>query len=195
MFLPASRNLDTHWKAATVVVLLVAVSLVPQANAWLGSWEMLVQNAGISSMHTAVTNYGNVVLLDHTNIGPSNISLAGITILTCQSSCKNLDMYSIADNVTCQCPHWAVWLSRIMSSVVHTSVSIRTFIGKSWSKPCDRPVIIQCPSLIVVAESWRRFEASELLWLGINFSEDWLTSLFPITCRWVLSKCTLRKSS
>ncbi|KAI3966163.1 hypothetical protein MKW92_035380 [Papaver armeniacum] len=36
-----------------------------------GTWELLVANAGISSMHTAVTRYGTVVLLDRTNIGPS----------------------------------------------------------------------------------------------------------------------------
>jgi hypothetical protein len=40
-----------------------------------GTWEVVVQNAGIASMHTAVTHYGNVVLLDRTNIGPSQLSL------------------------------------------------------------------------------------------------------------------------
>ncbi len=40
-----------------------------------GSWEVVVQNAGISSMHTAVTHFGNVVLLDRTNIGPSQLPL------------------------------------------------------------------------------------------------------------------------
>ncbi|OVA17764.1 Glyoxal oxidase [Macleaya cordata] len=36
-----------------------------------GTWELLVPNAGIASMHTAVTRYGTVILLDRTNIGPS----------------------------------------------------------------------------------------------------------------------------
>jgi hypothetical protein len=36
-----------------------------------GTWELLVPNAGIASMHTAVTRYNTVVLLDRTNIGPS----------------------------------------------------------------------------------------------------------------------------
>ncbi|MQL69290.1 hypothetical protein Taro_001614 [Colocasia esculenta] len=36
-----------------------------------GSWELLVENAGIASMHTAVTHFGTVVLLDRTDIGPS----------------------------------------------------------------------------------------------------------------------------
>jgi hypothetical protein len=40
-----------------------------------GSWQVVVQNAGIASMHTAVTHYGNVVLLDRTNIGPSQLPL------------------------------------------------------------------------------------------------------------------------
>lgn len=38
-----------------------------------GSWQTVVNNAGIASMHTAVTHYGNVVLLDRTNIGPSQL--------------------------------------------------------------------------------------------------------------------------
>ncbi|EEF26901.1 hypothetical protein RCOM_0351610, partial [Ricinus communis] len=36
-----------------------------------GTWELLVLNAGIASMHTAVTRFNTVVLLDRTNIGPS----------------------------------------------------------------------------------------------------------------------------
>ncbi|XP_050382556.1 aldehyde oxidase GLOX isoform X1 [Argentina anserina] len=36
-----------------------------------GTWELLVANAGIASMHTAVTRFNTVVLLDRTNIGPS----------------------------------------------------------------------------------------------------------------------------
>ncbi|KAJ7108896.1 hypothetical protein O6H91_Y572600 [Diphasiastrum complanatum] len=40
-----------------------------------GTWKLLVQNAGISSIHTAVTHFGTVVLLDRTDIGPSMIKL------------------------------------------------------------------------------------------------------------------------
>ena len=36
-----------------------------------GTLELVVENAGISSMHTAVTRFNTVVLLDRTNIGPS----------------------------------------------------------------------------------------------------------------------------
>ncbi|GMN47749.1 hypothetical protein TIFTF001_016915 [Ficus carica] len=36
-----------------------------------GTWDTLVENAGIASMHTAVTRFDTVVLLDRTNIGPS----------------------------------------------------------------------------------------------------------------------------
>ena len=39
------------------------------------TWELLVENGGIASMHTAVTHYGTVVLLDKTDIGESRISL------------------------------------------------------------------------------------------------------------------------
>ncbi|KAI5079156.1 hypothetical protein GOP47_0006827 [Adiantum capillus-veneris] len=40
-----------------------------------GTWNVLLDNAGIASMHTAVTHYGNVIFLDRTNIGPSQINL------------------------------------------------------------------------------------------------------------------------
>lgn len=36
-----------------------------------GTWELVLADAGISSMHTAVTRFNTVVLLDRTNIGPS----------------------------------------------------------------------------------------------------------------------------
>lgn len=40
-----------------------------------GTWEVLLENAGIASMHTAVTRFGTVVLLDRTDIGPSELRL------------------------------------------------------------------------------------------------------------------------
>ncbi|KAH7287936.1 hypothetical protein KP509_31G003800 [Ceratopteris richardii] len=43
----------------------------------VGSWQLLSENAGISSMHAAVTHYGTVVMLDRTNIGASQINLTG----------------------------------------------------------------------------------------------------------------------
>lgn len=42
-----------------------------------GSWELLSENAGIASMHAAVTRFGTVVMLDRTNIGASKINLPG----------------------------------------------------------------------------------------------------------------------
>ncbi|KAL9235102.1 hypothetical protein vseg_009895 [Gypsophila vaccaria] len=56
--------------------LLLLSSMVPRARANLpGTWELLVQDAGIASMHTAVTRFGTVVLLDRTNIGPTRLLL------------------------------------------------------------------------------------------------------------------------
>ena len=40
-----------------------------------GRWEVLVQNAGIASMHTVVTHLDTVVLLDRRDGGPSQIAL------------------------------------------------------------------------------------------------------------------------
>ncbi|KAK9920569.1 hypothetical protein M0R45_029122 [Rubus argutus] len=52
------------------LVLLNCVPIFSRADL-PGTWELLVANAGISSMHTAVTRFNTVVLLDRTNIGPS----------------------------------------------------------------------------------------------------------------------------
>jgi hypothetical protein len=46
------------------------------AGAAAGRWELLLENAGIASMHTAVTHTNTVLLLDRRNVGRSNISLA-----------------------------------------------------------------------------------------------------------------------
>lgn len=40
-----------------------------------GTWEQLLDNAGISSMHTAITHYDTAIFLDRTNIGASEIAL------------------------------------------------------------------------------------------------------------------------
>jgi hypothetical protein len=40
------------------------------------TWTLLLENAGIASMHTAVTYMGPVIFLDRTDIGPSQIALA-----------------------------------------------------------------------------------------------------------------------
>ncbi|CAM6104911.1 unnamed protein product [Calypogeia fissa] len=41
-----------------------------------GSWRLLSSNAGIPAMHAAVTRFNNVILLDRTDVGPSQINLA-----------------------------------------------------------------------------------------------------------------------
>jgi len=62
------KKLVLVWAAA-----MVTVAVVVEGQ---GYWETVVANAGISTMHSAVTHYGNVVLLDRTNIGPSQLGLA-----------------------------------------------------------------------------------------------------------------------
>ncbi|XP_030450072.1 aldehyde oxidase GLOX [Syzygium oleosum] len=62
-----------------LLLLFAAAALdgfAPVARAGLpGSWELLVADAGIASMHTAVTRFNTVVLLDRTNIGPTRLRL------------------------------------------------------------------------------------------------------------------------
>lgn len=51
------------------------VSLI-EAQQGTAKWALVNSNAGIASMHTAVTHTGMVLFLDRTDIGPSEISLA-----------------------------------------------------------------------------------------------------------------------
>ncbi|XP_061376348.1 aldehyde oxidase GLOX [Gastrolobium bilobum] len=58
--------------SASLLCFLFVLTFAIHARAELpGTWELLVADAGISSMHTAVTRFNTVVLLDRTNIGPS----------------------------------------------------------------------------------------------------------------------------
>ena len=58
------------WVAIVQWLVLSAVLVVGQ-----GSWQLLQKNAGIASMHSAVTRFDQVIFLDRTNIGPSQIRL------------------------------------------------------------------------------------------------------------------------
>lgn len=61
------------WKLLSFVTVFI---LLRRTIAQLpGTWQLLVPNAGIASMHTAVTRFNTVILLDRTNIGPSKILL------------------------------------------------------------------------------------------------------------------------
>lgn len=51
--------------------LLLFFYSIPARGDLPGTWELLVPDAGIASMHTAVTRFNTAVLLDRTNIGPS----------------------------------------------------------------------------------------------------------------------------
>lgn len=66
-----------------MVIMVVVVGLMGFAAEVVegqgGYWETVVGDAGIATMHAAVTHLGSVVLLDRTNIGPSQLALpAGV---------------------------------------------------------------------------------------------------------------------
>lgn len=67
------RVLVNNMWALLVLVVLLTWTWKPVAGQ--GYYEVVVPNAGISTMHAAVTHYGNVVLLDRTNIGVSQLNL------------------------------------------------------------------------------------------------------------------------
>lgn len=56
-------------------LLLTGIRLPSVSSQVVGSYELLLSNAGIASMHTAVTRFNTVIMLDRTNIGPSQINL------------------------------------------------------------------------------------------------------------------------
>lgn len=61
-------------KLSHILLLLLHLTLLSLSQDLPGTWEVLLPNAGISSMHTAVTHLNSVILLDRTNIGPSNLT-------------------------------------------------------------------------------------------------------------------------
>lgn len=69
------------WRRSLAVVTLAVVTLqavVPEVEATQGVWRVVTKNAGVAAMHAAVTpGVGSVVILDHSNTGPSNITFPG----------------------------------------------------------------------------------------------------------------------
>lgn len=64
--------------AVKVVVLVTLVQwLITSPVLGQGGWQTIQKNAGIASMHSAVTHFDQVILLDRTNVGPSKIKLPG----------------------------------------------------------------------------------------------------------------------
>ncbi|KAK8503032.1 hypothetical protein V6N13_015178 [Hibiscus sabdariffa] len=63
--------MDASFPSLWFLQALILTSLLTVHAQLPGAWELLVLNAGVASMHTAVTRFNTVVLLDRTNIGPS----------------------------------------------------------------------------------------------------------------------------
>lgn len=61
--------------AMWAVVVLLQVMTVLIGVTGQGYYEVVVPNAGIATMHAAVTHLGSVVLLDRTNVGVSQLNL------------------------------------------------------------------------------------------------------------------------
>jgi hypothetical protein len=79
-----SGSMRSSWVCILMLILSILVirDQLPELGAPFllrvqaqGSWEVVVENAGIASMHTAVTIYNTVVLLDRTDIGPPQLPL------------------------------------------------------------------------------------------------------------------------
>ncbi|CAK9226571.1 unnamed protein product [Sphagnum troendelagicum] len=68
------RNIMTLFLGFQLAAFMMSSFMMMQVEAQ-GGWEVIVNNAGIASMHTAVTHYNTAVLLDRTDIGPSQLPL------------------------------------------------------------------------------------------------------------------------
>lgn len=62
-------------QAIWIALVTALVQVVSFTDAQGGTWEQLLENAGIASMHTAITHYDTAIFLDRTNIGASEIAL------------------------------------------------------------------------------------------------------------------------
>lgn len=72
------RSGSRHVDVVGVVILALALMLEEAEAQAKGTWTLVTSNAGISAMHAAVTPVvGSVVLLHHSNSGPSNITFPG----------------------------------------------------------------------------------------------------------------------
>lgn len=71
---------------AAFKVIIMCVTVVALGNGRVveaqGSWQLLVPNSGLSSMHTAVTRFNTVVFLERTNQGATSLKLPGDWLLS-----------------------------------------------------------------------------------------------------------------
>ena len=84
-----NRSSSTQVKYGPVLVCILYAFCVGQTygqSGLPGSWEIVVPDAGVATMHAGLTRYGNVVLLDRTNIGATTLPLPGeqFTEMPCQ---------------------------------------------------------------------------------------------------------------
>ena len=84
-----SRSSSTQVQYGLVLVCILYAFCVGQTcgqSGLPGSWEIVVPDAGVASMHAGLTRYGNVVLLDRTDIGATTLPLPGeqLTDMLCQ---------------------------------------------------------------------------------------------------------------
>lgn len=76
-----------------VMVMVLIQSLIerPMSVSAQGTWQVIQPNAGIATMHAAVTYQDTVILLDRTNTGPTQIKLPG-------GRCRNQPLEQVSKN-------------------------------------------------------------------------------------------------
>ena len=76
-----------YWTAILLTITIISSFCAPIVAQPLDSWQVVVQNAGISAMHMATMHTDKVVLYDRTNFGKSQIALPNGT---CRNNPKEL---------------------------------------------------------------------------------------------------------
>lgn len=82
-----------------------------------GNWHVLIENAGVSAMHMALTNKGTVIMFDRSDYGPSQLRLAN-------GDCRD-DPLELALKVDC-------WAHSIEYNIAENTVRPTKLLSDTW---------------------------------------------------------------
>lgn len=96
---------------------MLQLSLPGAAAAAPDSWELLIQNAGVSAMHMTLAHTNKVIMFDRTDYGPSEIKLAN-------GFCRH-DPHDLALQVDC-------WAHSIELDLATNTIRPLTVLTDTW---------------------------------------------------------------
>ncbi len=109
---------------------------LPGAAAAPDSWELLIQNAGVSAMHMTLAHTNKVIMFDRTDYGPSEIKLAN-------GFCRH-DPHDLALQVDC-------WAHSIELDLATNTIRPLTVLTDTWCSSGRVLVHVLAPVRVPVA--------------------------------------------